>query len=79
MMAELANDLGELQKRLKEVNGEYRPLVRNSGDAGRLRRMAKLRKTRLELMTSILNLERPGGPPAELRVHQSCHDGDTTE
>lgn len=60
MTAELANDLGELRKRLKEVNDKYRLLVRSSGDQGRIPRMAELRKTRLELMTSIFNLERSG-------------------
>jgi hypothetical protein len=53
-------DLGELRRSLNEVNAEYRALVRDSRDVGRLARMAELRKVRLDLMTRILNAEGGG-------------------
>jgi hypothetical protein len=54
------HDLEELRVRLNEVNAEYRTLARDSRDAGRLARMAELRKVRLDLMTRILNAEGGG-------------------
>lgn len=60
MITEFADDLEQLQQQLKQVNEEYRLLVRSSGDKSRLPRMAELRKMRLALMTSIVDLERSG-------------------
>jgi hypothetical protein len=53
-------ELEELRVRLNEANAEYRTLARDSRDAGRLTRMAELRKVRLDLMTRILNAEGGG-------------------
>jgi hypothetical protein len=57
-MAEHADDLERLQQQLRQVNQEYRLLVRSTGDEARLPRMAELRRMRLDLVTSILSLER---------------------
>jgi hypothetical protein len=59
-MAEDLDDLERLQHHLRQVNQEYRLLVRSTGDDARLPRMAELRRTRLDLMTSILDIERSG-------------------
>jgi hypothetical protein len=58
MMAELSDGLEQLQAQLRLVNEEYPLLVRSTGDKARLPRMAELSKMRLDLMTSILTLER---------------------
>ena len=57
-MAEHPDDLERLQRQLRQVNLEYRLLVRSTGDEARLPKMAELRRMRLDLMASILNLER---------------------
>ena len=57
-MAEDLDDLERLQRHLRQVNQEYRLLVRSTGDEARLPRMAELRRMRLDLMTSILDIDR---------------------
>ena len=57
MSGQPRDELGELRTRLKEVNDEYRLLVRKSTDRTRLERMAELQKQRLELMTAIFHIE----------------------
>jgi hypothetical protein len=56
------DEVAELGKRLKEINDEYRVLVRSGPDTSRLPRMAELRTRRLELMTRIVNIEQSGRP-----------------
>ena len=57
-MAEDLDDFERLQQQLRQVNREYRLLVRSIGDEARLPRMAELRRMRLDLMTSILDIDR---------------------
>lgn len=52
------HSLAELGSRLKQVNDEYRSLVRAHSDRVRHARMAELRSQRLMLITLMFQLER---------------------
>ena len=57
MSGQPRDELDELQTKLKEVNDEYRLLVRKCPDQTRLERMAELKKQRLDVVTAIFHIE----------------------